>query len=201
MAQDHGTKRPPGRSALFSMRSLRAFGKGVSVLLPSDASRIADAQKAFAAYVKRAKSSAVGRCGIVRGWRHGYCNAVCARSTSGLDYSLGQIEALALGEVARRREISFNKPPASLDATNRRTKSFARRRTKMESGRRSSGPSYRRETDSVAAAFRPARAVTFPRGESLESAARSRVHAAPVSDRRLFAARRIRETPARDFLG
>jgi uncharacterized protein (DUF885 family) len=130
----------------------------------SDGNRMATAQKAFKTYYKQVLarplapegSFAVGETIMQRR----------VRDQLGLDYSLKEIEALALSEIervgARLREASgkFGKGKSTEEIINR--------------ARAAWNPGddlvavYRKETKRVAAAFRSARAVTFPRGESLE---------------------------------
>src|SRR5437899_2461657 len=88
------------------------------------------------------------------------------RDQLGLDYTLGQIEALALGEV---RRVGARLAEACAK--------FGRRRSAeavLAEARASWRPAkplvelYRDETRRIAAGFRAARAVTFPENESLE---------------------------------
>jgi len=150
-----------GAGALFA--AVHAFLKKAGPI-PSDASRIAEARKAFAAYVKRVKS-----CPLAAAGAFAVGGAILQRRVRdqlGLDYSLGQIEALALGEVAR-----------VADLLHQAARKFGRIKTADEIIREARGEwnpgsdllaLYRRETEHVAAAFRSAKAVTYPSGESLE---------------------------------
>ncbi|HZQ45943.1 MAG TPA: DUF885 domain-containing protein [Verrucomicrobiae bacterium] len=130
----------------------------------SDANHIAAAQKAFVNYCKKvcarllAKegSFAVGAASLQRR----------VRDQLGLDYSLGEIEALALSEVER--------VVAHLQGACRK---FGRGKSTEEiisQAREAWDPGddllavYRKETTRVAGAFRSAKAVTFPKGETLE---------------------------------
>jgi uncharacterized protein (DUF885 family) len=88
------------------------------------------------------------------------------RDELGLDYTLGEVETLALGEVRRVSGL--------LAAASRR---FGRNRrpgdilAELRSRWRPSEPLidlYREESERVASAFRRARAVTFPKGEELQ---------------------------------
>jgi uncharacterized protein (DUF885 family) len=88
------------------------------------------------------------------------------RDELGLDYTLGQVEALALGEVQRIGELLKN-------ATAR----FGRNRSAeqiLAKGRREWKPQkpllelYRLETERIAGSFKSARAVTFPKGDELD---------------------------------
>src|SRR6185369_1202663 len=88
------------------------------------------------------------------------------RDELGLDYTLGQVETLALGEVRRVSKL--------LAEASRR---FGQHRrpgdilTELRSQWRPSKPLldlYREESNRVARGFRSARAVTFPRGDELQ---------------------------------
>ena len=130
----------------------------------SDARFIADAKKAFAGYHRKvmrrpaakAGSFAVGAAVLQRR----------VRDQLGLDYSLGEIESLALSEVARVsglmhaacKKIGGGKSPEKI---------IQEARAKWNPGGDLLGL-YERQTRTVASAFRSARAVTFPKGESLE---------------------------------
>ncbi len=150
-----------GAGALFD--AVGAFLKQARPV-PSDASRIAGAQRAFAAYVKCVKSRPLAPTGSFAVGEAILQRRV--RDQLGLDYSLGQIEALALSEVARvgsllqqaARKFGRNKPADEI----------------IRQARAAWNPGddlldlYRRETQRIAAAFRSAKAVTFPRGETLD---------------------------------
>ncbi len=132
--------------------------------LPSDAGRIAAAQKAFVNYRKKVMtrplakegSFAVGAAILQRR----------VRDQLGLDYSLGEIEALALSEIGRVNGLlreacrKFGKGKSTEEIIDQA-------RAKWNPGDDLVGL-YRKETKRVAAAFRAARAVTFPKGETLE---------------------------------
>ncbi len=88
------------------------------------------------------------------------------RDQLGLDYSLGEIEALALSEIKRvgaELRLACRKFGAgkSTDAI------INRARSTWDPGKDLLGV-YQRETRRVADAFRSAKAVTFPKGETLE---------------------------------
>jgi uncharacterized protein (DUF885 family) len=132
--------------------------------LPSDAGQIAAAQKAFANYRKKVMarrlakegSFAVGAAILQRR----------VRDQLGLDYSLGEIEALALSEVVRVNELLREARRKS--GKGKSTEEIIEQaRTKWNPGDNLVGL-YRKETKRVAAAFRSVRAVTFPKGETLE---------------------------------
>lgn len=142
----------------------------VGVFLQRDGKREADtrliaaAQKAFADYRKkvcarpfaREGSFAVGEAIVQRR----------VRDQLGLDYSLGEIEALALAEVERVGERlraackKFGKGKSNEGI-------IEKARAEWDPGEDLLGL-YRRETKRVADAFRSARAVTFPKGETLD---------------------------------
>jgi uncharacterized protein (DUF885 family) len=130
----------------------------------SDARIIVAAQRAFANYSKKvvarplapAGSFAVGAKILQRR----------VRDQLGLDYSLGEIEALALSEIERvgaQLRLACRKFGAgkSTEAI------IAQARAAWNPGEDLLGV-YRRETRRVAAAFQAARAVSFPKGQTLE---------------------------------
>jgi len=88
------------------------------------------------------------------------------RDQLGLDYTLGEIESLALAEVERNNHL--------LSAACARFGKRARPEAIIEKARHEWDPGedlvsvYRTETSRVAAAFKIAKAVTFPQGDSLE---------------------------------
>lgn len=88
------------------------------------------------------------------------------RDQVGLDYSLGEIEALALGEVERIGAL--------LKQACKRFGKNANPEAIVEQARAEWNPGtdllgvYREETDRVAKAFRRAKAVTFPEGDELQ---------------------------------
>jgi uncharacterized protein (DUF885 family) len=88
------------------------------------------------------------------------------RDELGLDYTLGQVEALALGEVKRVGEL-----------LKKATARFGRNQTAeqvLAKGRGEWKPAkpllqlYQDETQRIAKGFKNARAVTFPKGDTLE---------------------------------
>jgi uncharacterized protein (DUF885 family) len=88
------------------------------------------------------------------------------RDELGLDYDLGQVEALAMGE-ARRLEALLKKACARFGRGLSPAEVISRARGNWRPG----GPLvelYRKETTRVANGFRAARAVTFPVGDELE---------------------------------
>jgi uncharacterized protein (DUF885 family) len=130
----------------------------------SDASLINATQKSFAAYRKKIvsrplapeSSFAVGAEILQRR----------VRDQLGLDYSLAEIESLALSEIIRVGKLlhaasqKFGRSRSADEIINRARKKWNPHGKLLEI--------YRKETKHVAAAFRAARAVTFPKGESLE---------------------------------
>lgn len=100
------------------------------------------------------------------------------RDQLGLDYTLGEIESLALGEVERIQHL--------LAVTCARFGTNARPGKIIEEARAQWNPGadllglYQKETERVASAFQAAKAVSFPTGETLE------VKAVPEFMRHLF---------------
>jgi len=130
----------------------------------SDAGAIAAAQKAFADYRDHVLARPVAPEGSFAVGAEVLQGRV--RDQLGLDYSLGEIESLALSEVERLGELMRVE-----------CRKFGRNRSADEiiaAARAEWDPGddllavYRRETARVADGFRAANAVTFPAGESLE---------------------------------
>jgi hypothetical protein len=88
------------------------------------------------------------------------------RDQLGLDYTLGEVEAIALGEIERIHHL--------LISACARFGKNAKPEKIIGDARRAWSPGgdlleiYRKETTRVADAFRAARAVTFPKGDALE---------------------------------
>ncbi len=130
---------------------------------PTDTNRIQAAQKALERYkesVKRqtpapAGSFAVGSTSLQRR----------IRDELGLDYTLGQVEALALGEIQRVGKL-LQKATARFGRTKSADEILAMGRTEWRP-KKPLLELYRDETDRVAKGFRHARAVTFPKGDEL----------------------------------
>ncbi len=131
---------------------------------PGDAARLAGAKKAFADYAAHAQSLAPAPAGSFAVGAATVQRRV--RDELGLDYTLGEVEALAQSEAVRLGEL--------LTAACR---PFGRKRTTeeiLETARAEWDPGadllgvYRTETARVADAFRAAGAVTFPADETLE---------------------------------
>ncbi|HWF19028.1 MAG TPA: DUF885 domain-containing protein [Verrucomicrobiae bacterium] len=142
----------------------------------ADASLIATAQKAFADYQKKVCARPLARegsfaIGVPTMQRR-------VRDQLGLDYSLGEIEALALSEVERiGNRLSaacwkFGKGKSVEEI-------IAEKRAEWNPGGDLIGL-YRAETKRVADSFRAAGAVTFPAGDVLE------VRSVPEFMRHLF---------------
>jgi uncharacterized protein (DUF885 family) len=88
------------------------------------------------------------------------------RDQLGLDYSLGEIESLALGEIGRiHQQLAEACSPFGKKSRPEEIIEEARRAWKPGSDLLDL---YRRETARVAKAFQAAKAVTFPKRESLE---------------------------------
>lgn len=131
---------------------------------PGDARLIAVSQKAFADYRKKVCSRplasegsfAVGEAILQRR----------VRDQLGLDYSLGEIEALALSEVERVGALL--REACRKFGKNKTTEQIIDERRSAWNPGEDLLALYRTETNRVAAAFRSARAVTFPKGETLD---------------------------------
>ena len=169
-----GTVRNPERVWLNVMEQSVAGGQilldGVKNFLNgaganhSDDSIIRAAKKALERYRDRAKKRKLAPAGSFAVGTA--CLQRRVRDELGLDYTLGQVEALALAEVKRVGQLLQN-------ATTR----FGRNQTAdqiLAKGRREWKPSkpllelYRDETERIAKGFKSAHAVTFPKGDKLE---------------------------------
>jgi len=131
---------------------------------PHDAAALRGARKAATSYrdsvatraPARANSFALGASGMQRR----------VRDQLGLDYTLGEIEALALTEIDRIQHL--------LADACARFGGGARPEEIIKEARKAWDPGedllavYRTETSRVADAFRRAKAMTFPKGESLD---------------------------------
>lgn len=130
---------------------------------PSDAARIRSTQKAFHRYRDKAKAKRPAPAGSFAIGPEMLQRRI--RDELGLDYTLGEVEALALSEVDRvtvllRKECARfgrNKKPDEIIAEAR--KQWRPKKPLLEI--------YQTETDRVADGFRAARAVTFPKGDEL----------------------------------
>jgi uncharacterized protein (DUF885 family) len=88
------------------------------------------------------------------------------RDELGLDYTLGQIESLALGEVQRVGDL-LKKATARFGRNQSADEILARGRREWKPAKPLLGL-YRHETDRIAKGFKGARAVTFPKGDELQ---------------------------------
>ncbi len=131
---------------------------------PSDASALKSTRTALERYRDRvsqrrvapAKSFAVGAAILQRR----------VRDELGLDYTLGQVEALALAE-AQRVGALLQRACAAQGRRGTPEEVIAEARSQWRPGK----PLlelYQEQTRHIAAAFRKARAVTFPRGDQLD---------------------------------
>lgn len=151
-----------GSRSLFEAVGIFLGGKGGQN--GSDAKLISSAQKAFAQYLNKIGSRPAARDGSFAIGAQAMQRRV--RDQLGLDYSLGEIEALALSEVERigahlRAECwKFGKGKSVEEIINER-------RSEWNPDGDLLGL-YQSETKRVAESFRGARAVTFPRNETLE---------------------------------
>ena len=145
---------------------LEAVAKFLGSVEPqaADAAALRSTQKALQAYLDRARqrppapagSFAVGAAALQRR----------VRDELGLDYTLGQVEALALGEVQRVggllkaacARFGRNRSPEQVIAQARAQWRPAKPLLEL----------YREETQRMARGFRQARAVSFPAGEELQ---------------------------------
>ena len=128
-----------------------------------DASRIRAVQKALHRYRDRAKSRPLAPAGSFAVGADVLQRRV--RDELGLDCTLGQIEALALGEVERVGAL-LKSAAAKFGRNQRPEKIIAEARARW----RPMKPLlevYQTETRRVARGFRAARAVTFPKGDEL----------------------------------
>ncbi len=88
------------------------------------------------------------------------------RDQLGLDYTLGEIEALALGEVERIHAL-LNQACAKFGRGQGAEKIIAETRSAWQP-KKPLLDLYREETQQIAHAFRAAQAVTFPKGDRLD---------------------------------
>lgn len=129
-----------------------------------DAALIAAARKAFATYHKKIMSRPLAPQGSFAVGAEILQRRV--RDQLGLDYSLGEIESLAWSEIKRVGKLlhvaarKFGPGKSADEIISSARKNWNPRGELLEI--------YRKETRHVAVAFRAARAVTFPKGESLE---------------------------------
>jgi uncharacterized protein (DUF885 family) len=131
---------------------------------PSDAGAIADTSRALNRYQARAQTlplAAPGSFAI-----GGLCLERRVRDELGLDYTLGQIEALALGEAQRIGGLL--KAACARFGRNRSPEQIVSEARMAWRPEKPLLEIYQRETQRIAQAFRAAEAVTFPRGDELQ---------------------------------
>jgi uncharacterized protein (DUF885 family) len=154
-------KTAAGAESLFD--AVATFLKGVDPK-PADAKQIAAARIAFTRYYQKVMARPLARAGSFA------VGAVILqrriRDQLGLDYSLGEVGSLAVSEVARVNGLlqaacrKFGRGKSSEEI-------IAQARADWNPGENLLSV-YQQETERVAAAFRAAKAVTFPKGETLE---------------------------------
>jgi len=130
---------------------------------PGDATSIRATQKALHRYRDAAKAKPLAPAGSFAIGPEALQRRV--RDELGLDYTLGEIETLALGEVERVRAL-MQKECARIGRGRSAEKIIAEARANWRP-RRPLLEIYRQETNRVANGFRAARAVTFPKGDEL----------------------------------
>ena len=130
---------------------------------PADAKLIRATQTALARYRNHAKAKPLAPAGSFAIGPEVLQRRV--RDELGLDYTLGEIEALALGEVERVRAL-MQKECARFGRGRNAEQIIAEARANWRP-RQPLLEIYRKETDRVARGFRAARAVTFPKGDEL----------------------------------
>ena len=148
------------------MALLKGVGKFLQTAAPEagDAGLISAAGKALQKYRERVKqrtpapagSFAVGATALQRR----------VREELGLDYTLGQVETLALGEVERVGKL-LKAACARFGRNRSAERIIAEARSQWRPGK----PLlelYQRETQRIAAGFRQAHAVSFPEGDVLQ---------------------------------
>ena len=168
------TVRKPERVWLNVMEQSVAGGQvlldGVSKFLGGagsngkDGRDIEATKKALQRYGNKVKQKSLARAGSFAVGAEALQRRI--RDELGLDYTLGQVERLALGEVKRVGEL-----------LQKATARFGRNQSAeqvLAKGRREWKPKkpllelYRDETERIAKGFKNARAVTFPKGDELE---------------------------------
>jgi uncharacterized protein (DUF885 family) len=146
-----------GASTLFS--AVETFLKGVSPE-PKDHDRIASAQKTVSKYCDKVESRQTAAAGSFAIGAEAMQRRV--RDQLGLDYTLGEVEALALGEISRingllKKTTRGRDPVKVIDDA----RSLWRPQKPLLG-------LYKDMTTRIAATFRSKRAVTFPKGDSLD---------------------------------
>ncbi len=145
------------------LEGVRKFLAGVSAQ-PRDEGLVRAAEKALQRYAARAKdkppapagSFAIGSAALQRR----------VRDELGLDYTLGQIEALALGEVERVGKLlklacaRFGRGRSPEDIIAEARKEWRPKKPLLQL--------YQHETKRIADGFRKVRAMSFPKGDELQ---------------------------------
>src|SRR5664279_5494832 len=148
------------------MELLKGVGKFLQTVAPQagDAALISAAGKAMQRYQELVKQCPLAPAGSFAIRAAALQRRV--RDELGLDYTLGQVEALALGEVERVGKLL--KAACARFGRNRSAEQIiAEARSQWRPGK----PLlelYQRETRRIAAGFRQARAVSFPEGDVLQ---------------------------------
>jgi uncharacterized protein (DUF885 family) len=131
---------------------------------PGDAANLTSAQKALTRYADKVRqqppapagSFAIGAAALQRR----------VRDELGLDYTLGQVESLALGEIQRVGQLlkaacaRFGRNASPVEIIARAHRQWRPAKPLIEL--------YQAETRRIAEAFRRARAVSFPKGDELQ---------------------------------
>lgn len=130
---------------------------------PDDARQLRATQAALHRYRDKAKARPLAPAGAFAIGPETLQRRV--RDELGLDYTLGQIEALALGEV--ERVGSWLKTAAARFGRGRRAEDIIAKARANWHPVQPLLEIYQRETRRVADGFRAARAVTFPKGDTL----------------------------------
>jgi uncharacterized protein (DUF885 family) len=154
------------QTAAGGMELLRGVGKFLQTAAPQagDAALISAAGKAMQRYRERVKhrppapagAFAIGATALQRR----------VREELGLDYTLGQVETLALGEVERVGKL-LKGACARFDRNRSAEQIITEARSQWRPGKSLLGL-YQAETRRIAAGFRQARAVSFPEGDVLQ---------------------------------
>jgi uncharacterized protein (DUF885 family) len=145
---------------------LAGVGKFLQTVEPqaSDERSIQAAQKALQRYSDRVKERPLAAAGSFAAGAAALQRRV--RDELGLDYTLGQVEALALGEVERIGQL-LKAACARFGRGRSAGQIIAEARAQWRPGK----PLlelYRQETGRIAESFRHARAVSFPKGDQLQ---------------------------------
>ena len=146
-----------GAPTLFA--AVETFLGGASAE-PQDRARVASAQRAMEKYCAKVEARKTAPPGSFAIGPEAMQRRV--RDQLGLDYTLGEVEALALGEIARinrlLKEATRGRDPVKV---------IGEARNHWRPGRPLLDL-YKHTTGKIANAFRRKRAVTFPQGDTLE---------------------------------